>query len=203
MFFGALGELAFGEFPSDAFDFTFSVDTGTFTWTGQSATLGATRSLPAGTGSVAWSGQSAGLIVARADLGADAASFSWSGQDASLRTAYVLNATPYIDVGGGTQIGFAAFGELAFGETQSDSESGTTFSWQAFDVGKDHVHILNAGTGAFVWSQGATEVTRVARVLRLRPGYTARVSASSGSTPRALARSGGGGRYRMAGGREC
>lgn len=63
--------------------YTLTADAGSFTHTGQSATLRAGRQLTAGAGSFSFTGQTATLRVARR-IGAAQASYTLAGQDAGL-----------------------------------------------------------------------------------------------------------------------
>lgn len=75
-----------------ATNYTLTADSGTFTLTGQAATLRATRLITAAAGSFALTGQTVGLRVARL-LTAASGSYSLTGQSATLRIARRLAAT--------------------------------------------------------------------------------------------------------------
>lgn len=203
MMLSALGEVALGEFPAASVDLSLSIEAGDFVWSGQTVGLAAARSLSGEAGSVAWSGLDAGLKASHLPLAAGAGNISWTGNAASVLAGYVLQASPHPNVGGGSQFLFSALGAIGIGAAESEAETSDTFAWQAADVGKINTHILAADAGSFVWSVPRLDLIRTARVLRLRPGGSNRVGVSSSSTPRMAARSGGGGRVAIRGGREC
>ncbi len=221
--FGALGQYALGEAPEDDVFLALVADSGAFTWSGQSAGLSAVRSLSAGAASFTVTGQDAGLRVARAPLsagsasftwngqsasvlygyGAGSASFTWNGQSASVLYGYVLHASPHPSATGGSHFLFAPLGGIGLGAAEDDSETATTFVWQTQNVQKSQTRIMIASAGAFTWSTNTIVLTRVARILRLRPGATVRASMTSGSAQRASIRAGGGERMKIRAGQEC
>lgn len=201
--FGALGQYALGEAPEDDVFLALVADSGAFTWSGQSAGLSAVRSLSAGAASFTVTGQDAGLRVARAPLSAGSASFTWNGQSASVLYGYVLHASPHPSATGGSHFLFAPLGGIGLGAAEDDSETATTFVWQTQNVQKSQTRIMIASAGAFTWSTNTIVLTRVARILRLRPGATVRASMTSGSAQRASIRAGGGERMKIRAGQEC
>lgn len=79
--------------PSGGPTYTLTADAGTYTLTGQTASLLAARILAADAGAYTLAGQSAGLLAHRV-LSADAGSYTMTGEDVALLAARKLTADP-------------------------------------------------------------------------------------------------------------
>ena len=129
--------------------YTLDAAVGSFTLSGQIATLLATRKLFGAAGAFTLSGQSADLLGGRL-LSAGAGAFSLSGQDAGLRTARLLS---------GQAGAFALSGQVAdlLSARMLSGEAGA-FSLSGQAAGLYRGLLLPAGAGAFVLTGQAADL---------------------------------------------
>lgn len=116
---------------------------GTFTYTGQDATVTATRSLSAEAGSFTYTGQTAELTVARS-FNAEAGAFTYTGQNAEFARTYSFNAES------GT---FNYTGEPAsLTATRSVNAEAGSFSYTGQNATLTAARSVNAEAGAFSYT---------------------------------------------------
>ena len=124
-------------------DRLISAESGSYSWSGQDAGLLTDHLIPAESGSYAWSGQDASLITDRL-ISAESGSYAWSGQDAELIKSTVLTA----ESGSYNWTGQDATLSVSF---VLDAESGS-YAWSGQDAGLLTDHLLSAESGSYNWT---------------------------------------------------
>lgn len=119
------------------------VDSGSYTWTGQAASLKYGSLVAANAGSYAWTGQTASLEFGSL-VAADSGSYTWTGQDASflLDTAVVAEAGSYVWTG---QDASLELGALVSAEAGS-------YSWTGQDASLEFGAAVVAEAGSYAWT---------------------------------------------------
>lgn len=120
-----------------------NAEVGSFSYTGQDATLTPARNLNAEVGSFAYTGQDATLTKTAApkELNAEAGSFSYSGQDATLNRTYSFNA----EAGSFSYTGQDA----TLNRTYSFNAEAGSFSYTGEDATLNRTYSFNAEAGSF------------------------------------------------------
>ena len=180
---------------------TYSVtgNVGAFTLTGNDS--GLDIAFPISAGEFLLSGQVVGLNLSL--LGAVGA-FTLSGQALTLARDLVLYATPEVTTGYTSFFGFAALGEVAFGESAIDEELANTFALTGQNSTGDRVALLPADAGSYVVSGVVVDFISDAYPSKIRvfpsAGRGARASARGGQPIRVFASTGHGARRQAFGG---
>lgn len=122
---------------------TVDAEVGTFSYTGEDATLAATRTLNAEAGSFSYLGQDATLTKTAApkELNAEASSFSYLGQDATLTPARNINA----EAGSFSYLGQDA----TLNRTYSFNAEAGSFSYTGQDATLNRTYSFDAEVGSF------------------------------------------------------
>lgn len=153
----ALGEIPLGGFPQIAAAYALAIDPGSFTFTGVSVGIRAARSVYAGPGSYVLTGQSAGTIAAR-KLAFGTGAFTVTSVAAALRADRRIYPSP-LTIAGNVQFGFAALGQVAFGQLDETSPQTISVSFQSARLAASHVP-LAASTGVFALTGNAASLIR-------------------------------------------
>ena len=151
---GAIGQYALGQLESlaPAGSYTLAADQGTYTLTGQDAILRYGHVLMAAAGSYTLTGQDATLSRDRR-IACATGSYTITGQAASLLATRVLFALPNTRIGGTvySYFGFAALGQVAFGQSVSDTATtpAYTYTINGYDTVLRRGFSISADAGAY------------------------------------------------------
>lgn len=149
--FQALGRSALGQLPDSPVSKFILIGDGSFSLTGNSASLVAARTASGAAGTFTLTGSAAVPRFARATV-SSSGSFSLSGQTARLVATRHLTCANSTSVVSQSQFGFYPLGGIALGQGIDTSTSNLTFSLTGHGIHTPTARRITVGLGVFLLS---------------------------------------------------